>query len=465
VGEMMKEFKSKNRISKVETTEQTITGRGGISLFVRYLEQINIYSLLTGSFGNIRKSIKGIAIWNLFKQIFCFLYDGTSQSISYFDELRKDTGYTQGIENTPKEMASSHTIKRFFKKFSFFCLIPFRGILKHLFLWRLRIDKPKVVELTADTMIMDNDESKKREGVGPTYKKEKGFQPLHLIWNGKIVDAIFRGGSKHGNSGTAFLNMIRDAVKLIRERYNPDITIILRIDAGFYDELNLMELDKLNIGFIISGKKYESIKEYITNSQEDCWKEYKNNQNIWRYKEFGYRGKSWDKFYRAFYTHVMEDNRQVLLEFARPDNIILTNIGINPSVLKSLSESEKEIWLNPETIIHSHHQRGADELPHRGLKDFGFEQLPFKRFAANTAFYYCMIIAFFLFETFKEDVLKEVMPVTAYASTVRRKLLDFAAKIIYSGKKIILKIHSSIMELLKIKRLWELCQNPIPIKC
>jgi hypothetical protein len=24
-------------------------------------------------------------------------------------------------------------------------------------------------------------------------------------------------------------------------------------------------------------------------------------------------------------------------------------------------------------IIESHHQRGADELPHRGFKDFGFE--------------------------------------------------------------------------------------------
>jgi len=34
----------------------------------------------------------------------------------------------------------------------------------------------------------------------------------------------------------------------------------------------------------------------------------------------------------------------------------------------------------------------------KSLKDFGFEQLPFKRFAANSAFYYCMLIAFLLFE-------------------------------------------------------------------
>ena len=41
-----------------------------------------------------------------------------------------------------------------------------------------------------------------------------------------------------------------------------------------------------------------------------------------------------------------------------------------------------------------------------------------------------MLISFFLFETFKEDVLEEVLPVASYATTVRRKVVDFAAKII-----------------------------------
>jgi hypothetical protein len=45
---------------------------------------------------------------------------------------------------------------------------------------------------------MDNDEAQKRQGVEPPYKKKKGFQPLQMIWNHKIVDAVFRGGKKHG---------------------------------------------------------------------------------------------------------------------------------------------------------------------------------------------------------------------------------------------------------------------------
>jgi len=50
------------------------------------------------------------------------------------------------------------------------------------------------------------------------------------------------------------------------------------------------------------------------------------------------------------------------------------------------------------------------------------------RFAPNAALYYTMVVAFVLFETFKEDVCREVSPVEAYATTVRRRLIDVAAK-------------------------------------
>ena len=87
----------------------------------------------------------------------------------------------------------------------------FRWVLQELFLWRLRREKMRVVMLTLDTMVVDNDEALQREGCDPTYKKVKGFQPLHLIWEGKIVDAIFRRGKRHSNYG-------RDVEKMIRLR-------------------------------------------------------------------------------------------------------------------------------------------------------------------------------------------------------------------------------------------------------
>jgi len=455
--------KSKCRINKIEVTQDTLTGRGGMAPFVRYIEKVGICNILLNFFGYIRKSKKGASIWNIFKQVLCFFYDGTSRHISYFDQLKDDVGYAAVIETEEDDMVSSHQVKRFFKSFSWLCGGIFRKILKQIFIWRLRIEKPERIELTVDTMVLDNDEADKRQGVQPTYKKVKGFQPLQIIWKNKIVDAIFRGGSKHGNYGNTVINMVTGIVHLIRKEYSATVPIIVRFDSGFFDEDNFEAFDKLDIGFIATGKMYKGVREYIDGQTEAKWDKYDNGHQEWEYQEFGYRCESWKRFYRAIYTRPHYEDKQRLLEFARPDNVILTNIGVNDRVFVHCSREIQQKCMKAEAIISSHHQRGADELPHRGIKDFGFEEMPFKRFTANSAFYYCMVIAFFLFETYKEDVLEEVMPIGSYATTVRRKALDFAAKIISRGGQIILKVTQAAMDALKFDRLWERCNNPVPI--
>jgi hypothetical protein len=53
-------------------------------------------------------------------------------------------------------------------------------------------------------------------------------------------------------------------------------------------------------------------------------------------------------------------------------------------VLKQMPRDLRKYWGKDISLIYHHHQRGADELPHRGLKAFGSEQLPFNRFAAKS---------------------------------------------------------------------------------
>ncbi len=470
---------SSQRIHAIETTQDTITGRGGVTLFSRYLDQCGMLMLMDSKFAHIRRSAKGLAVWLLFKQILCFFFDGTSRHISYFDHLKTDSGYTAAIELSPSQMASSHAVKRFFKKFGWWCGRPFRGILHHMFVWRLRHEQPEIIVLYLDTMVMDNDEALKRHGVQPTYKKKKGFQPLQIVWNGKVVDAIFRGGKKHGNANTTVELMVTKLVTLIRREYANDVTIILRCDSGFFDDDNFAAFDTLNIGFVASGKMYAGVKNQVeaasqplpeseeSEESEDApetgWGTYDNGHQTWEYLEFGFRCDTWTQFYRAIFTRPVYQDTQMLLKFARPENVILTNIGINPNVLANCSPEQTRTWLHANTLIGSYHQCGQDELTHRGLKDFGFEQLPFTRFGSNTAFYYCMLIAFFLFETFKHDVLSDVIPVTSYATTVRRQLVDIAAKIVRTGHRRILKVSQAVMDRLQLGRLWQKCQNPPPL--
>ena len=316
-------------------------------------------------------------------------------------------------------------------------------------MWRLKLNQPVLVTLTLDTMVMDNDEALKRQGCDPTYKKVKGFQPLQLIWEGKIVDAMFRRGKRHSNYGNDVEKMIRGIVTLIRTRYKATVDIVIRMDAGFFDEENFRLCDELGIAFIGTGKTFKAIKEKVAAISEKEWKVYDNGRQKWSYAGFEYRCEKWEKAYRALYTRPKYDGQQGLLEFARPDNIIVTN----------LSSAD----LNDECLIYYHHQRGADELPHRGLKEFGSEQMPFKRFGANQAFYYVMVIAFFLFETFKEDNLQDILPISSYATTVRRQLVDIAAKIVRTGGAVILKVPKAIMERLKLDALWTRCQQAPPV--
>jgi len=447
-------------IDRVEATSDTLTSRGGLTLFVRYLRNIAIYPVLERLFGSIRKNAKGQPVSEIFKQVFCFLWDGTSRHLVYFDALKKDEGYAAAIETAPEQMLSSHAVKRFYGAFSWVRIWLFRYLLQHLFLWRLKIRQPKVVVLGMDTMVMDNNEAQKRHGVEPTYKKVKGFQPLQMTWEGLIIDAVFRGGSKHSNNGDTALKMVEHIVKFIRKHYGEEVPIMIRLDAGFFDQDLFQGFEKLQIGYICGGRVYEELQTLAETAETGQWRQYRHRQQVWDYLELGDRRGTWKTFRRAVLCRPVTENRQRLLDYVRPRSVFYTNLGMGQAIDQRLTAVGQKHYLEAEGLIAGYHSRGADELVHRGLKDFGFEELPFLRFAPNAALYYTMVVAFFLFECFKEDVCGEVIPVEAYATTLRRRLIDVAAKIVRHAGKIILKVAAAAMEQLQFATLWARSNAP-----
>lgn len=131
---------------------------------------------------------KGLSLQQFLKQIFAYFMDGTDMSISSFDKKKTDKGYASVLENTETDMASSHQIKRVFMKLSIIPNNLYSKVLHELFIWRLKIESPKIIVLGIDTMVLDNDDSKKKEGCEVTYKKKKGFQPLHITWGPFLIE-------------------------------------------------------------------------------------------------------------------------------------------------------------------------------------------------------------------------------------------------------------------------------------
>ena len=451
--------KNELKIRRIEATSDRLTGRAGLALFVAYLHGIEIFDRFDRWFGSIRKNRKGLGISELFKQVLCFFVDGTSRRLTYFDQLSQDEGYAGSIETQHADMASSHQIKRFFKAFAWTRVFLFRRLLQTLFLWRLRITQPEVIELGIDTMVMDNDDALCRQGVKPTYKKKKGFQPLQMNWGRFIVDAVFRGGDKHSNHGDSVLNMIRHMVIKIKRDYRWDVPIVIRMDSGFFDQKIFNLCEALHVGYVCGGKMFENIKQVAANWDENRWKRFESTKKeSWQYAEFGCRQGNWRRFRRAIYCRLMHDDRnQFYLPGCRPDTIIVTNIGQGQTIDRFLKDAGTLGYLTANGLIACYHERGSDELANRAIKDFGHEQLPFKQFAPNAAWYYTMLVGHFLLESFKEDVSTPVISVGSYASTVRRRLIDIAGKIVFHSGETILKVSRACMESLRLPELFERC--------
>ena len=250
-------------IDDVQPTSETLTGRAGLSLFVRYVRGIGLYPHLDRLFGSLRKSRKGQPVTEIFKQLLCFLLDGSSRHLVSFDALKEDAGYGGAIETKPEALLFSHAVKRFFGRFSMWRIWLFRRLLQQLFLWRLRLQQPPLILLGMDTMVMDNDEAPQRHGVAPTYKRVKGFQPLQVTWGRLLIDAVFRGGDKHSNHADTAPKTLSHLIQKIRRKYRSDVPIIVRLDSGFFDQKLLQVLETLEVGYLVAGKLYGDVQQYI----------------------------------------------------------------------------------------------------------------------------------------------------------------------------------------------------------
>lgn len=459
----------KNKIDYFEETEEKFSSRSGLLLLSRYIQSIGITSLLARRFSFLKKSKKGTSLWSIFHQLLLFFIDGTNLHMSHLDVVKKDPGYAKSIETDQESMLSSHAAKRFFRSISQVRVWLFRKILQHLFIWRLTIEAPEIIKLGIDTMVLDNDDSQQKEGVEPTYKKVKGFQPLQLFWGRYMIDAIFRNGKAHSNHGNHVQRVVSRTVALIRKYYREDVPIIFLADAGFFDEKLLTLCDELNVGIIVGGKMYKDLTEKVENLPDDAFYEYQKGRKSWIYTELVDRRKCWTSSWRTIYAKpIAVDEQQIEFAYARPETVIYTNIGMENSITAAIIElhqkrGEAAIAISPQAIINDYHMRAKDELVNRALKDFGTEHLPFKRFISNAAYYYLMAISFFIFESFKEDADSPAIAITWYAQTFRRRLLDFAGQIVSSGRRLKIKINTAIIEQLDFPRLWEASTTAVPI--
>lgn len=447
-------------LNTIEPTDDWVTSRAGLGLYQRYLEGSGLLDRLEDRFGYLREIDKGLSVRSAFKQLMCFFTDGTGQHLVDFDRVQGDPGYAATLETVVDELGSSHAFKRFFQKFPYMSHAHFRPLLRELFVKRLNHDQPDFIVLFMDTMVMDNDDAKKREGVEPSYQGTKGFQPFQVFWRGLPIDAVFRGGSKHSNHGETAYKALEHVIEDIRDGYDESVPIVVRFDSGFFDQKLFGLLEERGVGYVGVGKGYESLVEYATGLPDSAFEPLEEDKGIWDVAQWADCRESWDRFRRVVHTRPVARDDQHVMRFHPEKRYYYTNLGRGEAIDDQLREGGMTSWLEAKGIVRLAHRRGAEELHHRRLKEFGWEQLPFRRFAANMALYYVILVAFFTFRTFQRDIGDEVFPEDAYPRTIRRRWIDVAGKIIRHSGRRILQVAQSAYESLQFEVLWKRCNAP-----
>lgn len=456
--------RNENKINDIAITGDTLSNRGGLSFIMRYLDKTGLFSMVEDRFGHMRKSSKGESIGECARQVVAFCMDGTKHSIARFDELKKDSGYAAVLERDTDSLISTSAAKRFFRKFRGATYSSYRSILNELFVWRLKQEKPAVIELHLDTMVLDNNDAKVREGCNVTYKRVLGFQPLQINWGPYIVDMHFRSGEKHSNHGNDARVAVARVVKLIRERYDEMVPIIISADSGFLSDENLLYFEnELKIKYVVIGKLYSSVYETMQTAEVTESARVETKRASWICYDFTSKLDRWEKPRRTILTTLVAEDDQYVLEGIR-DTVMYTNLGNNDRMDCELHMRGLENLVKTEGIVKLAHHNGEEELNHRSIKDFmGSEQLPFINFGMNGAYYSLMVISHFLMESFRSDIAGKIIPVRCYATRLRREIIDIAVKIVHTGHRIILKTTQAIWDLLDVKNIWERCNSPAVI--
>jgi len=256
-------------------------------------------------------------------------------------------------------------------------------------------------------------------------------------------------------------DVLRSAPAADRPKSLGDQPIVFLLDAGFFDDNVFQTIEDLGVYYIATGKMYEHAQKAIeaANNEPDLESGYYvKGKKAWKSQEFTYRCHEWKRSRRAFYTvPVREMSGQMLLELSPAESIIITNV--------EESCTTREGYSRAENIIGRFHSRGGHELVHRSLKEFGSEKLPFMRFMANAAYYNLMVISHFAFNCFVEDNLESesnerFLQAGSYANTVRRRFLDFAAKMVKTSRRLVLKATRVVYECLNLADVWRKCNNP-----
>ena len=86
------------------------------------------------------------------------------------------------------------------------------------------------------------------------------------------------------------------------------------MDSRFFDQQIFDFCEALQIGYIYGEKMYKDFKKTAVKWTSENWKCFESaKKQAWEYVEFESKQGSWNRFRRAFYCRILDNDRQMYL--------------------------------------------------------------------------------------------------------------------------------------------------------
>jgi len=299
----------------------------------------------------------------------------------------------------------------------------------------LKQDPGTEYTLDHDATIIESE----KDAARYTYKKEKGYQPFlgFLYELGIILDDEFRDGNVPAGVG-ALESLIRCDNKMPAGKR----IAYFRADSASYQAgvinycLREDKYGKRKL-FTITADKDEAVKKAIKAIPEKEWRHFKDDRQI------------------AETIHVMEKSTEAFrLVVQRWPKLQAELFDPDPYCYRAIATNREEKAVE---VVARHNQRGEVENNFKELKHgFGMDWMPCGETHANAVFFRVGIIAYNLFQAMKLLSLP-VWWRKATIATVRWKLYQIAARLVYHARRIMLKLATTADKISLLQQGCEKC--------
>ena len=253
-----------------------------------------------------------------------------------------------------------------------------------------------------------------------TYKKEKGYQPHlgFLFESGLALGDEFREGNvPAGARAVEFLDSCRRMMpKGKKIRY-------YRSDSAAYQAGVINYCFEHNMLFTITADKDEAVKEAIKGIKREEWQSYEGDREI------------------AETVHTMNQTKEAFrLIVQRWSRLQGELFNPDPYCYHVIATNREE---PAEEVVRLHNQRGQLENYIKELKNgLGMDWMPCGETYANAVFFRIGVIAYNLFQALKLLGLPAWWR-TATIATVRWRLYQVAARLVYHARQVLLRLATS----------------------